>query len=424
MLDKKFVNNFITMLTGNTISQLIPFLIASFLTRIYLPSEFGLFSNVLALSTLFGIVSCGRLELAIPLPKEKNESQDILFTALFFTLVITLLSFIIFLFKNQIGIFYKDNDLSNYLIYIPICVLSFGLLGVTNNWILRNNQYKVLSTIKIIQSVINNFGSLLFGFIGFGIHGLLFAWLLSQFIPVIYILFKEKISWKKDRFTFGTIKNVLKKYKDFPLINSLHAFTDIFATQVILFWMISAFFGEDNLGLFAQMNKYIKAPIVLITSAVSQVFYVEVSKAINDKRQIMPYLKQALKTTIFFAVPFSLVILFFAPQLFSIYLGKKFIDYGLAGQMAQAILPILFLMFLISPISGLPILFKRQAKAFSMSVFGYTISIIGLFIGDYFNLNIFNSLLIYSSLFSIYYLMLLLWYVKMIKSHDSQLMVK
>jgi O-antigen/teichoic acid export membrane protein len=423
VLDKKFASNFVTMLTGNTISQLIPFLVASFLTRIYLPSEFGVFSNVLALSTLFGIVSCGRLELAIPLPKEKNESQDILFTALFFTLVITILSFVIFLFKYQIGTFYKDNELSNYLLYLPICVLSFGLLGVTNNWILRNNQYKVLSTIKIIQSVINNFGALLLGIIGFGIHGLLIAWLFSQFIPVIYILFKEKISWKKDRFTFGTIKNVLKNYKDFPLINSLHAFTDIFATQVILFWMISAFFGEDNLGLFAQMNKYIKAPIVLITSAVSQVFYVEVSKAINDKRYIMPYLKQALKTTIFFAIPFSLLILFFAPQLFSLYLGEKFIDYGLAGQMAQAILPILFLMFVISPISGLPILFKRQAKAFSMSVFGYTIGIVGLFIGDYFNLNIFNSLLIYSSLFSIYYLMLLLWYVKMIKSHDSLLKI-
>lgn len=421
MLDKKFVKNFITMLTGNTISQLIPFLIASFLSRIYLPSEFGLYSNVLALSTLFGIVSCARLELAIPLPKDKNESQDILFTALFFTLVITLLSFIIFIFKNQIGVFYNDNYLSNYLLYIPICVLSFGLLGVTNNWILRNNQYKLLSKIKIIQSIINNFGSLLLGFVGFGIHGLLIAWLLSQFIPVIYILFKEKIQWKKDRFTFGIIKNVIKKYKDFPLINSLHAFTDIFATQVILFWMISAFFGEDNLGLFAQMNKYIKAPIVLITSAVSQVFYVEVSKAINDKRHIMPYLKQALKTTVFFALPFSLVILFFAPQLFSIYLGEKFIDYGFAGKMAQAILPILFLMFVISPISGLPILFKRQAKAFSMSLFGYTIAIIGLLIGNYFNLNIFDSLLIYSSLFSIYYLMLLVWYVKMIKSHDSHL---
>ena len=423
MSDKKFVNNFITMLTGNTISQLIPFIVASFLARIYLPSEFGMFSNILALSTLFGIVSCGRLELAIPLPKNKNSAQDILFTALAITLAITIVSCIIFLFKYQIGKFYEDKYLSNYLVYVPICVLSFGLMGVTNNWILRNKEYTKLSRIKIIQSVINNFGALLLGYIGFGIHGMLIAWLLSQFIPVIYILFKEKISWNRERFSLLTIKSVLNEYRDFPLINSLHAFTDIFATQVLLFWIISAFYGEENLGLFAQMNKYIKAPIVLITSTVSQIFYVEVSKAINDKTLIMPYLMQSLKTTFLFAIPFSLVIFLFGPQLFSIYFGEKFIDYGIAGQMAQAILPILFLMFIVSPISGLPILFKKQTKAFFMSLFGYAFGITGLYLGILSKYNLVNSLIIYGLMFSIYYILLLSWYIKMIKSHDASLML-
>ena len=101
MADKKFIKNFVKMLTGNTISQLIPFLVASFLTRIYLPTEFGVFSNVLALSTLFGIVSCGRLELAIPLPKEKNKAQDILFTSLVLTLIISLLSILIYIFSKS-----------------------------------------------------------------------------------------------------------------------------------------------------------------------------------------------------------------------------------------------------------------------------------------------------------------------------------
>ena len=144
------------MLTGNTISQLIPFAVASFLTRIYLPEEFGLFSNVLAISTLFGIVSCGRLELAIPLPKEKNSAQDILFTALVFTGAVTIISVLVYVFSTSIGHFYNDKDLPNYLFYVPICVLSFGLLGVTNNWILRNKDYKVLSSIKIVQSIVNN----------------------------------------------------------------------------------------------------------------------------------------------------------------------------------------------------------------------------------------------------------------------------
>lgn len=418
MSDKKFVKNFITLLTGNTISQLIPFVVASFLTRIYLPTEFGLFSNVLALSTLFGIVSCGRLELAIPLPKEKNKAQDILFTALLFTALVTIISLIVYIFSSSIGDFYNDQKLPNYLFYVPICVLSFGLLGVTNNWILRNKEYRVLSSIKILQSIINNFGALYFGYIGFGVHGLLIAWLLSQFIPVVYILFKEKISWNKNRFNKSVVMDVLINYKDFPLINSLHAFTDIFATQVVLFWIISTFFGDDNLGLFTQMNKYVKAPVILITSSVSQMFYVEVSKAINDGKLVMPFLKQTLKTTIIFAIPFIIILFFFAPIMFSIFFGTKFIDYGLAGEMAKCNLPILFFMFIVSPISGLPILFKKQKKAFLMSVFGYSLGLIGIYIGAYNKLGIYTSLLIYSILFSVYYIMLLTWYIQLIKKHD------
>ena len=406
------------MLTGNTISQLIPFAVASFLTRIYLPEEFGLFSNVLAISTLFGIVSCGRLELAIPLPKEKNSAQDILFTALVFTGAVTIISVLVYVFSTSIGHFYNDKDLPNYLFYVPICVLSFGLLGVTNNWILRNKDYKVLSSIKIVQSIVNNFGALLFGYIGFGIHGLLIAWLLSQFIPVVFILFKEKVKWSRDRFNKSVVIDVLKNYKDFPLVNSFHAFTDIFATQVILFWIISNYYGDENLGLFTQMNKYVKAPIILITSAVSQMFFVEVSKAINDRKPVMPFLKQTLKTTVIFGIPFTIVLFLFAPQMFSWYFGSKFVDYRLAGEMVKCNLPILFLMFIVSPVSSLPILFKKQKKAFLLSLFGYSFGLIGLYISALSEVDIYSSLIIYSSLFSIYYIILLTWYIQLIKKHD------
>ena len=406
------------MLTGNTISQLIPFAVASFLTRIYLPEEFGLFSNVLAISTLFGIVSCGRLELAIPLPKEKNSAQDILFTALVFTGAVTIISVLVYVFSTSIGHFYNDKELPNYLFYVPICVLSFGLLGVTNNWILRNKDYKVLSSIKIVQSIVNNFGALLFGYIGFGIHGLLIAWLLSQFIPVVFILFKEKVKWSRDRFNKSVVIDVLKNYKDFPLVNSFHAFTDIFATQVILFWIISNYYGDENLGLFTQMNKYVKAPIILITSAVSQMFFVEVSKAINDRKPVMPFLKQTLKTTVIFGIPFTIVLFLFAPQMFSWYFGSKFVDYRLAGEMVKCNLPILFLMFIVSPVSSLPILFKKQKKAFLLSLFGYSFGLIGLYISALSEVDIYSSLIIYSSLFSIYYIILLTWYIQLIKKHD------
>ena len=421
MTDKKFFKNFVTMLTGNTISQIIPFAVASILARTFLPSEFGLFSNLLALSTLFGIVSTGRLELAIPLPKEQNKAQDILIVSIIFTLFFTCLSSFLYFFAEDVGALYNDVQLKYYLFYIPICVLSIGALNLTNNWILRSKAYKRLSVIKIIQSVINNFGALILAYLGFGLHALILSWLASQFIPVVYILIKEKIKIDIKRFNFQTLISILKEYKEFPLINSIHAFTDIFATQVIIYWILLNFFGEDQLGLFTQMNKYIKAPIILVSSSVSQIFYVEVSKAIQEKRNIMPFLKQTIKTTLFFGVPFGLFILFFAQDAFSIFFGRKFIDYSFAGKMAQSILPILILMFVISPISGLPILFQKQKQNLIFALSGYVLGILGLFIGVLLKLDIYNTLIIYSLFYGSYYIIVFFWMRNMVMDHDNQL---
>jgi len=166
------------------------------------------------------------------------------------------------------------------------------------------------------------------------------------------------------------------------------------------------------------MNKYIKAPIILITSSVSQIFYVEASKAIQDNLIVMPYLKKTLKTTLIFSIPFIIIIFFFGPQLFSWFFGTKFIDYGIAGEMAKNLLPSLFLMFIVSPISGLPILFNKQKLSFIFSLFGYIISLLVFYFAATNKYNLNNSLFYFSILFSIYYLFLLYWYIKLIRKHD------
>ena len=61
---------------------------------------------------------------------------------------------------------------------------------------------------------------------------------------------------------------------------------------------------------------------------------------------------------------------------------------------------------------------KGPKKAFLLSVFGYTLGLIGIYIAAISNLSIFQSLLIYSFLFSVYYIMLLTWYIQLIKKHD------
>ena len=414
--NKVYYRNFITMLSGNTLSQIIPFLVAPILARIFSPVDFAVVANFMAIVGVIGIVATGRLELAIPLPKDHSKAQEIVFTGLMITFLLGGLSLLIPLFSEQIGELYKDKILSDFLWLVPLSVVSFGLLGLANNWSLRYEKFQTISIGKIGQSLVNNGLAAIFGYIGWGINGLIIAWLLSQYVNIFILLIGVKTKVKREDFGIITIKSTLKEYKDFPLINSIHAFTDIFVTQFLLFWLISTYFGYFELGLFAMMNKYVRAPIVLISSSVSQLFYIEAGKAINNGTSLVPILTKTIKTSVLFAIPFILILFFFGPIIFKWYLGDQWEQ---AGAYAQSITPMLFLSFIVSPISGLPIILNKQRGAFLFSLFGYSISLLTMLIALYYNLDFKISLWFYSGAFCVYYLLVLLWYFKLIMKNNE-----
>ena len=201
------------MLSGNTMSQLIPFLIAPLLARIFSPEEFAVLANFLAIVGVIGIISTGRLELAVPIPVEHKKAQDIVFSGLMITLGLGLLSILIPVFAFQIGKLYNDNELPQHLWLVPLSVISFGLLGLTNNWNLRQERFHLISIGKITQSIVNNGLAAILGYIGWGINGLIIAWILSQYLNILVLLIgiNKKVNYKD--FGVVTLKNTLKEYK-------------------------------------------------------------------------------------------------------------------------------------------------------------------------------------------------------------------
>lgn len=128
------------------------------------------------------------------------------------------------------------------------------------------------------------------------------------------------------------------------------------------------------------MFRYVRAPIVLVTSSVSQLYYVEAGKALQQGQSALPVMIKTLRTTFSFAIPFILILLLFGPQLFKWYLGDSWEQ---AGEYARCMSPLLFLYFLVSPVSGTPILRGKQKEAFLFSLLGYGISTAGLLVALY-----------------------------------------
>lgn len=414
---KTYFSNFLTLLSGNTLSQLFPFLFAPVLSRIFAPTDFAIFANFMAIVSMLGIVASGRLELAIPIPAEKDKAQNIAHTGLLITVVIGALSLMIPLFSSDVSRFYGDEALSAYLWLVPLSVVSYGILGIANNWNLRIEKYKTISLGKVVQSIVNNGGAALLGYLSFGVKGLIVGWLLSQYANIFVLILNLKRKHERSDLGLQSAKTTLKEYKDFPLINSLHAFTDIFVSQFLLFWAISSYFGLPELGFFAVMHKYVRAPISLISSSVSQLFFVEATKALNKGENIMPIALKTVKTSLFFGVPFLVVLLLFGPVLFQWYLGDVWIESGIY---AQYMTPVFLFMFMTSPISILPIIMKEQKRSFLLSFLGYSISLVALFLGVSFGYDFKIALLMYSLTFCLYYVVNLIWFRSLIvKKNES-----
>lgn len=415
---KTYYKNFLTMLSGNSISQLIPFVMAPIIFRHFEPDEFAVFNNFLAIATMFGIVAAGRLELAIPLSKSHTGAQNIAFTGLAVAMLLTLISLSVIFFRSEIGEMYHSKELSDYLWYVPPAVLSIGLLGLTNYWILRKGKFPLLSIGRVSQSLINGGVTALLGYLGWGINGLVWGWLLSQFVGIAIMLLFSDLTFKRRNYDIITVKSTLKEYKDFPLINSLHAFTDIFATQFLLFWIITVGFGLPQLGLFTMMHKYVRAPIVLITNSVSQVFYKEASDAINQNKDVTPVFFRTILTSGAFSVPFLLVLFLFGRELFTLYIGSDWTD---AGTYAKCIIPMLFMLFLNSPVSGIPLLYNKQRTAYLIAALGYTFSLTSLFLCVLAGWSFSASLVVYSIAYSCMNIANLVWYYSLVRKHRLSL---
>ncbi|MFM2135890.1 MAG: hypothetical protein RL021_1290, partial [Bacteroidota bacterium] len=226
------------MLSGNTVSQFIPFLLAPILARLFSPVEFAVLANFMALTGVIGIIATGRLELAIPLPERHERAQDLAYTGTVITLVLGLASCVFAFFPDQIGNWYQDELLADYLWLVPPAVISIGLLGLINNWNLRHHKFRILSAGKITQSIVNNLGAALLGYIGWGVEGLIMAWLVSQFANILILSVGVKRRIIRRDFGIDTLTSTISVFRDFTLINSLHAFTDVFVSQFLLYWII------------------------------------------------------------------------------------------------------------------------------------------------------------------------------------------
>lgn len=411
-LNDSYIKNISVLFSGNVFAQIIPFVVAPIITRLFSPEELGVHGNFIALVTLISIVANGRLELALVLPRTSEKGVQLLKLGLKISVCISLVSVLIIILKAPIENLYGTILLSNYLPLVSLSVFIISTHNLFVQWLVRKKVFYSISLIKIILSLSTNFLFVLFGWLNYGVSGLIYGYVISFTITTIILFFITNKHLKWNLKSNKTDLQLIKEYKEFPLINSLHAFTDILFQEFIILAIITSQFGLITTGVFVIMTKYLKAPSRFIGGAIGQVFYPEANQYHLEKKPINHLLLKSMKVTLFAAIPLLIIITLFGQQLFVWYLGVDWIETGVFAQIM--IVPVV-LGLITSPISSTPLIYNKQSKSFIINLLGMGLAVFVFYITSITTENVHYALVSLAIVQSLLYLILLGWYFKLSK---------
>ncbi len=377
----EFSRNVLTLMTGATIAQAIPIAISPILTRIYTPEDFGVFALFMAITAIFSSISSGRYELAIMLPKKDEDAINIFaFGFIIITSLSVFLLIVIIVFNNYIVNLINNDEIRFWLYFIPVAVFFTGLYNILNYFNNRKKNYKDIANATILKSIILSIIQLSIGFIKEGATGLISGQIISQMFANMRLLkniIKNKVLISK--ISKVKIIALAKKYKDFPKFQAPHAFLNTFSSNLPVY-MFGTFFNSTIVGFYSLSTRIIFTPMMIIAGASAKVYNQRVSEIYNkngDSYDFTIRLLKSLLTKIF--IPFLLIVIF-APDIFSIIFGEGWRE---AGVYTQILSPWLFMVFAVGTISFIPSMIKLQKRALLLEVIYSTLRLISIMIGIY-----------------------------------------
>jgi O-antigen/teichoic acid export membrane protein len=378
---QELVKSILTLFTGSAIAQAIPLLVSPFLTRLYSVDDFATLTIVATLISLVGVVVTGRYEYAIGLPSSDIDGRKMVQLALLFTIIISLVVASVLLFaRDTIASWIGFPANHNYLFAVPLAALFYGGYQSYSFWQIRSRNYVVISGSRIGQSLTNSGLSLGLFYSGLGINGLVIGNVLGHFSAFFYSFMatrdRLKGFWNN---RFSELRELGSKYSDMPRVNSIHALSDVGQTTAVVL-LITSFFGSVSTGLYGLTIRILQAPLNMMGNSLSMVFYKEVAEKSANKHHIYKLLISTVKTLLLISIPVFLVILVFGPDLFSFVFGSEWRE---AGVYAQILSPWLFLNFISSPLSNLPIILNKQRMFFIYSLIGNLAVIISLAVSSW-----------------------------------------
>jgi len=395
----KFLRDAVTLIGGTGLSMAIQILSSPILTRLYSPAEFGAFALYFSFVTFLTVITTAKFELAIVLPKEDKDAAIILLIAMSVALLLSIAIYLVIF-----GVSFLPIIKTNYWVsYLPITVFFIGVFQSCYYWLNRQRKYHTLALMRVVQSLSIMAFSIIFAF-GFVHHdGLIKGYVIGQAVVsiVIFSLVIKKAWCSCGKLQIPLILQLIVRYKDFPLYSTIVGFVESFAMQIPVFFL-SAFFGKTIVGFYSLAVRVTSVPTSVIARAIGDVFRQRASSEYVNKGECSAFFRRVCFLLFILGVGVFFTFFIIAPKLFALVFGT---NWEIAGEYARILTLMLFLQFIVNPLSNMFIIAERQKLNLLMQIYLLTVNTLSLSLGYYFFHDVKKTLMLFACTYASKYLL-------------------
>jgi lipopolysaccharide exporter len=388
-----FFSNVLKLVSGSIIAQILGILLIPVITRIYSPDDFGVYQLFLSISGILVAFSCLSYQLSIMLPREDEDSANLVALCFILVTIISIISgsFFIF-FSDQVAQILNTPDISQYLVFLPLIVFLNGIFLAMTYWVTRRKRFGINATAQIVNSFSSKVVQIAFGFYSASSTGLIAGSVVSG-IASLAVLFKQI---KDDLHVFRkvTLKNIRSlaiRYKRFPLFTSWSTGANTLSTQIAPL-LLAYFFTPEVVGYYAIASMVVFLPMGIIGSATSQVFFQKACDEKNETGSVTNIVREIQPRLISIGMFPMFVLMIMGADLFSFVLGSQ---WSVSGQYAAILAPWLLFVFIASPLTTIFAVLEKQTLDLTFNILILVSRVVALVIGGWYG-DPYVALLLYS----------------------------
>lgn len=299
--------------------MLILFISDIILARLLTPFDYGCI-GMLAIFMLIAevFVDSG---FGAALIQKKSPTQEDYSTIFFWNIGLAVFLYaILFLSAPYIAQFYHIPLLSPVLRVQGVILFVYAFNIVQNSLIRKNLDFKVLSIVTIVTSIVSLLVTIVMAFHGYGVWSLVAQNILTAAIPAIVFWFYVKwrpvltFSWKsfKELFSFGFYMFLIELVSQFA-----------YQIQGLL---IGRFYTPSIMGYYSKAVQTEKVASTSLSQVMSQVTYPLYATVQDDKETLRRMLRRLSMTLAYITFPLMFILILCAKPIFVLLYTERWLD--------------------------------------------------------------------------------------------------